>query len=48
MVYGKINSAMVGVAEGVNVTVGMGEGVAVSMTVGDAGIVTVGRIAGVV
>jgi len=30
-VYGKINSATVGVGEGVNVSVGMGEGVIDSM-----------------
>jgi hypothetical protein len=32
-VYGKINSAMVGVGDGVNVIVGTGEGVIVSMTI---------------
>jgi hypothetical protein len=40
-VYGKINSSVVGVAEGVKVIVGKGEGEEVSITTGGGG-----RVAG--
>jgi len=40
-VYGKINSSIVGVGEGVKVSVGMGDGVIVSMTPGTTGNVAV-------
>jgi hypothetical protein len=43
IVKGKINSSMVGVGEGVNVTVGMGEGVTVSLKGAEARVVEEGK-----